>query len=165
MIVVGTVDVVVVKVDVDEGRGLLVGSAWISVGGVTAHLFVRAGVVDVHVVRLLAFRHGKGKIGTESGATSIPLLTYCDSRVRGEGVAVNTSGTHPPPSSPSHTMATTTTTVVEEGKLLSESLATVKIQVGQMKRHLVRCASVILPVAGRHGNERRCPCADGVSLG
>ncbi|KIJ58735.1 hypothetical protein HYDPIDRAFT_119299 [Hydnomerulius pinastri MD-312] len=43
-------------------------------------------------------------------------------------------------------MATTTTTtatatvatapVVEEGKLLSESLATVKIQVGQMKRHL-----------------------------
>lgn len=41
-------------------------------------------------------------------------------------------------------MATTTTTttttapVVEEGKLLSESLATVKIQVGQMKRHLVR---------------------------
>lgn len=38
------------------------------------------------------------------------------------------------------TTATTTTTapVVEEGKLLSESLATVKIQVGQMKRHLVR---------------------------
>ncbi|KAI9462710.1 vacuolar protein sorting-associated protein 35 [Boletus coccyginus] len=36
------------------------------------------------------------------------------------------------------TTATTTTTapVVEEGKLLSESLATVKIQVGQMKRHL-----------------------------
>ncbi|KAG2337358.1 vacuolar protein sorting-associated protein 35 [Suillus weaverae] len=36
-------------------------------------------------------------------------------------------------------MATTTTTVipvVEEGKLLSESLSTVKIQVGQMKRHL-----------------------------
>ncbi|KAG1787896.1 vacuolar protein sorting 35-like protein [Suillus variegatus] len=37
-------------------------------------------------------------------------------------------------------MATTTTTtvipVIEEGKLLSESLSTVKIQVGQMKRHL-----------------------------
>jgi hypothetical protein len=38
-------------------------------------------------------------------------------------------------------MATTTTTiVVEEGKLLSESLSTVKIQVGQMKRHLVSAA-------------------------
>lgn len=35
-------------------------------------------------------------------------------------------------------MATTTApVVVEEGKLLSESLSTVKIQVGQMKRHLV----------------------------
>ncbi|KAH0838761.1 vacuolar protein sorting-associated protein 35 [Lanmaoa asiatica] len=34
------------------------------------------------------------------------------------------------------TTTTMTTTVVEEGKLLSESLATVKIQVGQMKRHL-----------------------------
>ncbi|KAG9310353.1 vacuolar protein sorting-associated protein 35 [Chiua virens] len=34
------------------------------------------------------------------------------------------------------TTTTTTTTVVEEGKLLSESLATVKIQVTQMKRHL-----------------------------
>ncbi|OAX40480.1 vacuolar protein sorting-associated protein 35 [Rhizopogon vinicolor AM-OR11-026] len=34
-------------------------------------------------------------------------------------------------------MATTTATVVvEEGKLISESLSTVKIQVGQMKRHL-----------------------------
>ncbi|KAF8439372.1 vacuolar protein sorting-associated protein 35 [Boletus edulis BED1] len=32
--------------------------------------------------------------------------------------------------------STTTTPVVEEGKLLSESIATVKIQVGQMKRHL-----------------------------
>lgn len=35
-------------------------------------------------------------------------------------------------------MATTSVIpVVEEGKLLSESLSTVKIQVGQMKRHLV----------------------------
>ncbi|KIJ21267.1 hypothetical protein PAXINDRAFT_164841 [Paxillus involutus ATCC 200175] len=34
------------------------------------------------------------------------------------------------------TATTVTPTVVEEGKLLSESLATVKIQVGQMKRHL-----------------------------
>ncbi|KAG1814416.1 vacuolar protein sorting-associated protein 35 [Suillus subaureus] len=34
------------------------------------------------------------------------------------------------------TTTTTTTVVVEEGKLLSESLSTVKIQVGQMKRHL-----------------------------
>jgi vacuolar protein sorting-associated protein 35 len=33
-------------------------------------------------------------------------------------------------------MATPTVVVVEEGKLLSESLSTVKIQVGQMKRHL-----------------------------
>lgn len=37
-------------------------------------------------------------------------------------------------------MATVTASpaVVEEGKLLSESLSTVKIQVQQMKRHLVR---------------------------
>lgn len=28
--------------------------------------------------------------------------------------------------------------VVEEGKLLSDALGTVKVQVGQMKRHLVR---------------------------
>ncbi|KAF8555930.1 vacuolar protein sorting-associated protein 35 [Imleria badia] len=34
------------------------------------------------------------------------------------------------------TTAPATTPLVEEGKLLSESLATVKIQVGQMKRHL-----------------------------
>ncbi|KAG1857109.1 vacuolar protein sorting-associated protein 35 [Suillus subluteus] len=34
------------------------------------------------------------------------------------------------------TTTTMTTVVVEEGKLLSESLSTVKIQVGQMKRHL-----------------------------
>ena len=39
------------------------------------------------------------------------------------------------------TTTTTTTPVVEEGKLLSESLATVKIQFGQMKRHLVRYTS------------------------
>ena len=37
------------------------------------------------------------------------------------------------------TMATTTTTqVVEEGKLLSENLSTVKLQAAQMRRHLVR---------------------------
>ncbi|KAF9242390.1 vacuolar protein sorting-associated protein 35 [Melanogaster broomeanus] len=50
------------------------------------------------------------------------------------------------------TTTTVTTTVVEEGKLLSESLATVKIQVGQMKRHLdnddimdaLKCASLML---------------------
>lgn len=34
-------------------------------------------------------------------------------------------------------MATPITAPVEEGKLLSESLSTVKIQVQQMKRHLV----------------------------
>lgn len=44
---------------------------------------------------------------------------------------------------PSHssqsTMATTPTTqVVEEGKLLSENLSTVKLQAAQMRRHLVR---------------------------
>lgn len=33
------------------------------------------------------------------------------------------------------------TPVVEEGKLLSESLSTVKIQVGQMRRYLVRIRS------------------------
>lgn len=76
----------------------------------------------------------------------------------------NTSGALPP--SPLHTMATTTTTttttttpttVVEEGKLLSESLATVKIQVGQMKRHLVRCASAVPPSspARRTGDTKR----------
>lgn len=43
------------------------------------------------------------------------------------------------------TTAATTTPVVEEGKLLSESLATVKIQVGQMKRHLVRLPSSARP--------------------
>jgi hypothetical protein len=36
------------------------------------------------------------------------------------------------------TTTTTTTTVVEQGKLLSESLETVNIQVGQMNHHLVR---------------------------
>lgn len=35
-------------------------------------------------------------------------------------------------------MAAVTPLPAEEGKLLSESLATVKIQVQQMKRHLVR---------------------------
>lgn len=35
-------------------------------------------------------------------------------------------------------MATMAQPVVEEGKLLSEALNTVKIQVQQMKRHLVR---------------------------
>jgi vacuolar protein sorting-associated protein 35 len=43
-------------------------------------------------------------------------------------------------------MATTTATptvVVEEGKLLSESLSIVKIQVGQMKRHLVSAAYLL----------------------
>ena len=33
---------------------------------------------------------------------------------------------------------TTVAPPIEEGKLLSESLSTVKIQVSQMKRHLVR---------------------------
>lgn len=34
---------------------------------------------------------------------------------------------------------------VEEGKLLSEALNTVKIQVQQMKRHLVRPAVPVIP--------------------
>lgn len=82
------------------------------------------------VVLGLAFRHCQ---------SSVAYIT----RLRGEG------RTAPP--SPLHTMATTTTTaatttpVVEEGKLLSESLATVKIQVGQMKRHLVRLPSSARP--------------------
>lgn len=49
-----------------------------------------------------------------------------------------TSGLGPSHSSQS-TMATTPTTqVVEEGKLLSENLSTVKLQAAQMRRHLVR---------------------------
>ena len=36
-------------------------------------------------------------------------------------------------------------TVVEEGKMLSEALSTVKIQVQQMKRHLVRSVSTERP--------------------
>jgi len=36
--------------------------------------------------------------------------------------------------------------VVEEGKLLSEALNTVKIQVQQMKRHLVSCKPHIYEV-------------------
>ena len=35
-------------------------------------------------------------------------------------------------------MSTVVAPPVEEGKMLSESLSTVKIQVSQMKRHLVR---------------------------
>ena len=124
-----------------------------------AYVFVWAVVVDVHV---LAFRHCKSSVAYIS-------------RLRGEGVTLTAEANKPdtprrrPPPPPLHTMATTTTTttatttpVVEEGKLLSESLATVKIQVGQMKRHLVRlaprclvksCADVVL--AGQRRNHGR----------
>ena len=46
---------------------------------------------------------------------------------------------------------------VEEGKLLSESLSTVKIQVSQMKRHLVR----VLPLNTTLDVSYRCICVLG----
>ncbi len=51
-------------------------------------------------------------------------------------------------------MATMAQPVVEEGKLLSEALNTVKIQVQQMKRHLVRIGLVHLlrPINAPHRN-------------